>query len=147
MLVMLDALAAAHGPGAHVLGPRALRLGPVSVAFTLGPADLAGMSDRYDDFLASRTPVRLRRGASADEIPAIGVEALLATKLTRRGDKAKDLFDVTQLLAALADAGRSVDLEKVRRLVAGDAQALALLEEIAQLGPCAQRRVGREDEA
>ena len=75
------------------------------------------MSDRYDDFLASRTPVRLRRGASADEIPAIGVEALLATKLTRRGDKAKDLFDVTQLLAALADAGRSVDLEKVRRLV------------------------------
>ncbi len=133
MLATFNALAASTGRGIHVLGPRALRLGPVAVSLTLGPEDLTDMSELYEPFLESRTPVRLRRGARVDEVPTIGLEELLATKLTRRGDKAKDILDVTQVLAALSDAGRRTDLEAVRRLVADRPEALRLLEEIVQV--------------
>ena len=52
------------------------------------------------------------------------------TKLTRRGDKAKDVLDVTQLLAAVRDAGGGLELGEVRRLLAGRAEALSLLDDI-----------------
>jgi hypothetical protein len=130
MLALLNGLAAAVGREVHVLGPRALRVGAVSVALTLGPEDLSGMSDRYDAFLQSRTRLLLRRGATPDEVPAIGIEALLATKLTRRGDKAKDLVDVTRILDAARVAGRPLDRRRVGELVGRDAEALALLGEI-----------------
>ena len=132
MLVILNGLAALHGEGAHVLGPRALRLGGVSLSFTLEPADLSGMAILYDVFLASRTTLRLRRSRKVDEVPTIGLEALLATKLTRRGDKAKDVLDLTELLASARDAHRAVDLAMVRRLVEGQPEALSLPEEIAE---------------
>ncbi|HEY3355298.1 MAG TPA: hypothetical protein VGQ83_18765 [Polyangia bacterium] len=131
MVAVLNGLAAAHGSGAHVLGPRALRLGPVSIALTLSPADLSGMHEQYDRFLESRTDVRLRRGSLVDVFPTIGLEALLATKLTRRGNMAKDILDVGELLAAAREAGRSVDLAQVRPLVAGRPGALDLLDQIA----------------
>jgi hypothetical protein len=130
-LGVLNGLAATHGPGAHVLGPRALRLGPVSVSLTLEPADLSGMEGLYDAFLESRATLRLRRGTEVEELQAIGLEELLATKLTRRGDKAKDLIDVANLMAAASEAGRAVDLNAVRRMVQGRPEAIALLDEIA----------------
>lgn len=129
MLRILNVLASA-GAGGHVLGPRTLRLGPVSVSLTLGPAELSGMEALYDSFLASRTALRLRRGSGTDEVPAIGLEGLLVTKLTRRGDKAKDLFDLAQILTAARDVGRWPDLEAVRATLAGRSEALALLAEI-----------------
>lgn len=129
MTALLNSLAASTGAGAHVVGPRALRLGPVSVSLTLGPGDLSGMADLYDRFLASRTVLRLRRGNTVDEVPTIGIEALVATKLTRRGDKAKDILDVVELLAAARDAGRHVDLTAMRGFVGDRPEALSLLEE------------------
>ncbi|MBN2497480.1 MAG: nucleotidyl transferase AbiEii/AbiGii toxin family protein [Deltaproteobacteria bacterium] len=132
MLPVLNELAAETGRDAHVLGARAMRLGPVAVSLTLGPEDLSGMSELYDDFLESRAPIRLRREARVDELPTIGLPELLATKLTRRGDKAKDILDVTQLLAALHDAWQTADLERLRRLVAQRPDALQLLAEIEQ---------------
>ena len=132
MLAILNRLAALHGDRAHVMGPRVLRLGGVSLSFTLEPADLSGMASLYDVFLASRTMVRLRRGRVVDEVPTIGLEALLATKLTRRGDKAKDVLDVTELLASARDADRAVDLDVVRGLVQGQTEAITLLDEIAE---------------
>ncbi len=132
MLRVLNTLAAERGPGTHVLGPRSIRLGPVAVSFTLGPEDLSGMEAVYDAFLDSRTPVRLRRGRDVLEVPAISLEELLATKLTRRGRQAKDILDVTQILAAVSAARRTVDVGTVRRLVRGDAAALGLLDEITR---------------
>ena len=38
---------AADGPGTHVSGPRSARLGPVSVALTLHPDDLSGMTESW----------------------------------------------------------------------------------------------------
>lgn len=131
MLRILNTLAEAGPDAAQVLGPRALRLGPVSVSFTLGPEDLSGMSDRYNAFLNSRTALALRRGKHTDEVPAIGIEALLVTKLTRRGDKAKDIVDLTQILAALGASGRIVRLEEVRRAVKDQPEALDLLSQFA----------------
>lgn len=133
MLVLLNELAAGAGagPGAHVLGARSLRLGRIAVSFTLEPDDLSGMSSLYDVFIDSRRPLRLRRGTRPDEVPTIGLEELLVTKLTRRGDKAKDILDLTQLLAALRDAQRSVDFARVRDLVGNRPDALALLDELA----------------
>jgi hypothetical protein len=128
MLQILNQLAASSGHGAHVLGPRALRLGPVAVSFTLEPADLSGMANLYDQFLASRRLVQLRRGSQPDAVPTIGLPELLATKLTRRGDKAKDLVDVTQLIAAADDAGQTLDLDAVRTLVSDREDALGLLD-------------------
>jgi hypothetical protein len=87
LLAVLNGLASDVGAGAHVLGPRALRLGPVSIALTAGPDDLSGMSDVYDALLASRTALAMRRGAALEEIPTIGLAALVATKLTRKGDR------------------------------------------------------------
>lgn len=133
MMAILNELAAMSGAAAHVLGPRSLKLGPVSVAFTLEPADLSGMADHYDRFLQSRVPLHLRRGTERDEVPAIGLEELIATKLTRRGDKAKDLLDVTRLANALRDANRRVNLDVVRALVAGRADAIALTDELESL--------------
>jgi hypothetical protein len=121
MLRVLNHLAASPGEGAHVLGPRAIRLGPVSVSFTLSPGDLD-----------SRTPLSLRRGPESDEVPTIGLEELLATKLTRRGDKAKNIVDVTQLLAASRDAGRIIVVATVHRLVGGRPDARALLAGLEQ---------------
>jgi len=132
MLSVLNTLAAERGSGSHVLGPRSLRLGPVSVSFTLGPEDLSGMEAAYDAFLDSRTSLRIRRGRDVLEVPAIALEELLATKLTRRGDKAKDILDVTQLLAAVRVAERTVDLGAVRDLVRQHPDALALLDEFAR---------------
>lgn len=128
-LVVLNELAGAHrGEGlAHVIGPRAMRLGPVQVSLTLGPDDLTGMAERYDRFLSSREPVHLRRGRDVDAIPVIGLEALLATKLTRRGDKSKDLLDAGNLVAAARRAGRPVDLALVSEHLGGDEAAEALL--------------------
>lgn len=130
MVTLLNQLAASLGPGTHVLGPRTIRLGPVAVSLTLGPDDLSGMAHHYDAFLDSRAVLRLRRGSAVDELPTIGLEQLVATKLTRRGDKAKDLLDVTNLVAALSEAKRSLDVRAVRRFVRDDAAALSLLEEI-----------------
>jgi hypothetical protein len=132
MLRVLNHLAASAGEGAHVLGPRAIRLGPVSVSFTLSPGDLSGMEELYDELLDSRTPLSLRRGPESDEVPTIGLEELLATKLTRRGDKAKNIVDVTQLLAASRDAGRIIVVATVRRLVGGRPDARALLAGLEQ---------------
>ncbi len=137
MLVVLNRLAASQGHEAHVLGPRSVRLGPVSVSFTLGPEDLAGLGEYYDEFLSGRVAVRLRRGVQPVEVPAIGLAHLLATKLTRRGDKAKDLLDLAELSSALREAGRRPDLESVRRIVGHDPDALRLLAEI-------ELRLGRE---
>jgi hypothetical protein len=130
MLRVLNELAATSGTNADVLGPRALRLGHVSVAFTVDPSDLAGMEGMYEGFLRRRASVRLRRGSRVEEIPVIAFEDLLVTKLTRRGDKAKDIADVTQLLAAARDAGRSIDIDAIRRLLEERPEALELLREI-----------------
>ena len=62
-LAVLNELAAATGAGAHVLGPRAMRLGPVALSFTLGPEDLSGMSEQYDELLESRSSLRPFAGA------------------------------------------------------------------------------------
>jgi hypothetical protein len=132
MLRTLNELAVASGAGSHVLSPHALRLGLVSIAFTIEPDDLAGMADQYDRFLESRGPLRLRRGEQGDEIPTIGLAELVATKLSRRGDKAKDILDVAQIVEALADAGLALDLDRVRALVAGRPEALVLLDEISR---------------
>lgn len=130
MLRVLNDLAAeARGP-AHVLGPRSLRLGQVSISVTLEPNDLSGMAGLYDVFLSSARPLTLRRGASLDEVPTIGLAELIATKLTRRGDKAKDLLDVGQLMAALTEAGKALDFARVRELVGADLEALVLLDEL-----------------
>ena len=99
---------------------------------SLGPEDLSGMHQQYDVFLDSRMPLRLRRTSAVDEVPTIGLEALLVTKLTRRGDKAKDILDVAQILAAARDTGHSIDLEAVRRMLAGNPEAIPLLDEIQQ---------------
>lgn len=130
MLELLNGLARAWGTGAHVLGPRTLRLGGVSVSFTIEPDDLSGMAALYDAFLASRLELRLRRGAQADGVPTIGLEELLVTKLTRRGDRAKDVLDLVQIFAALRDAGRGADLGKVRSMVSERPDAVGLLDEI-----------------
>jgi hypothetical protein len=129
MLRVLNEIAA-HSGEAHVLGPRALRLGAVSLAFTISPGDLSGMSEFYDVFLESVHELRLRRGPQVDEVPTIGLEQLIATKLTRRGDKAKDLIDVGELLASLSEAGRNLEIEDVRGLLRGGTEAIALLEEL-----------------
>ena len=131
MLRALNGLAATTG-GATVLGPRAVRLGPISVAFTLGPEDLAGMADYYDRFLESGGILRLRRGTRIEEVPTIGIEELLVTKLTRRGDKAKDILDLVQLFAAARDAGRALNLRAVRGLLADRPDALGLLDELEE---------------
>jgi hypothetical protein len=130
MVRALNDLAASTGADAHVLGPRLVRLGAVSISLTLGPDDLSGMGGLYDTFLGSRVPLHLRRAGSADAFPTIGLEALLVTKLTRRGDKAKDMLDVAQLLAAAREAGRVIDYDAIRRLAAGHPEAMALLEEV-----------------
>jgi hypothetical protein len=109
-----------------------MRLGPIALSFTLGPEDLSGMSEQYDELLESRSSVRLRRGTLPHDFPVIGLAELIATKLTRRGDKAKDLIDVEQLVAALRDVGRTVDLAPARRLVARDVAARELLDDLAQ---------------
>lgn len=88
------------------------------------------MADRYDLFLDSREIVRVRSGRSADVIPVIGLDALLATELSRRGDKAKDLVDVGNLLAAARSAERSVDESAVRRYLGGDPGALQVWADI-----------------
>ena len=129
VLRLANELVALHG-GGRVLGPRALSLGQVSVAFTLEPADLSGMESMYDAFLDRRTLVRLRRGSKLLEIPVITLEDLLVTKLTRRGDKAKDIADVTQLLAAATAGGRTIDLGAVRRMLTDRPEAQDLLAEI-----------------
>jgi hypothetical protein len=129
MLRVLNEIAS-HSGEAHVLGPRALRLGPVSLAFTIEPGDLSGMSEFYDVFLESVHELRLRRGPQVDEVPTIGLEQLIATKLKRRGDKAKDLIDVGELLASLSEAGRHLAIEDVRGLLRGGTEAIALLEEL-----------------
>jgi hypothetical protein len=90
------------------------------------------MEELYDELLDSRTPLSLRRGPESDEVPTIGLEELLATKLTRRGDKAKDIVDVTQLLAASRDAGRIIVVATVHRLVGGRPDARALLAGLEQ---------------
>lgn len=130
MVAILNRIVSTMGRGAHALGPRTLRLGPVAVAFTIGPDDLSGMVDLYDRFLSSRTVLRLRRGNSPDEIPAIGLEELLVTKLTRRGDKAKDMVDVVALLAAAGDAGHAVEIDAVRAMLGNNAEALGTLDDI-----------------
>lgn len=132
MTRLLNSIAAESSAGAHVLGPRSLRIGPVAVSLTLGPDDLSGMSELYDRFLESRTPVRLKRASRVEEFPAIGLEELIATKITRRGDKAKDLVDVGQLLAALRAAGRSPDFAGVRLLVDSRPDAVRWLEELEE---------------
>ncbi len=132
MLLVLNEVAASAGGPAHVLGPRSMRLGPVSVSCTIEPGDLSGMKELYDRLLDSRRSLRLRRGAQADEVPTIGLPELVATKLTRRGDKAKDILDVTQLLAALADTGRHLKIERVRELIGERPDALNLLDELAR---------------
>ncbi len=128
-VLLLNELASEfRGPGAaHVLGPRAMRLGPVQVSLTLGPEDLTGRADRYDRLLDSRQTVRVRRGREPDAVPVIGLEALIATKLTRRGDKSKDLVDVGNLLAAAGRAGRPVDAAIVTGYLGDDAAAEAML--------------------
>lgn len=128
-LALLNELASEHrgGGAAHVLGPRAMRLGPVQVSLTLGPEDLTGMADRYDWFLDSQETVRVRRGREPDAVPVIGLEALIATKLTRRGDKSKDLVDAGNLVAAARRAGRPVDPTIVASYLGEDAAAEAML--------------------
>jgi hypothetical protein len=130
MLALLNELASTLGAGTHVLGPRAVRLGPVAVSFTLGPEDLSGMSARYDAFLVSRAPLHLRRSAELDELPTIGLEELVATTLTRRGDKAKDLVDLGNLAAALRDAGKRPDIERIAQLVDREDSAICLLNQL-----------------
>ena len=113
-----------------MLGPRAMRLGPVSISLTLGPLDLSGMSDLYDTFLEQRRTIGLRAGNTVARVPTIDLAHLLVTKVTRRGDKAKDLLDVNEILGALRDAGQQVDLANVRLLVQGDAEARALIDQM-----------------
>jgi hypothetical protein len=133
VLRLANELVATQAGGGQVLGPRALRLGQVSVAFTLEPSDLSGMETMYDEFLDRRTLLRLRRGSRLAEIPVIALEDLLVTKLTRRGDKAKDIADVTQLLAAATGVGRTIDLAAVRRMLANRPEAQELLVEIERM--------------
>lgn len=121
---------ALRNPGTHVLGPRSARLGPVSVSLTLQPNDLSGMASLYDRFLESRTVVRLREKNRTDDVPTIALEELLVTKVTRRGDKAKDLVDVAQLLEALKAAGKALDFGAIRSMLAGRDEALLVMDEI-----------------
>ncbi len=58
---------------AHVLGPRALRLGEVSVALTIEPSDLSGMSALYDVFLDGRTELALRAGRESVAVPVVSL--------------------------------------------------------------------------
>jgi hypothetical protein len=64
------------------------------------------------------------------DVPVIAMSHLLVTKLTRRGDKSKDLLDVYELLQAARVEGVAPDLTTVRTLVAHRPDALALLDEI-----------------
>lgn len=121
---------AADAPGTHVSGPRSARLGPVSVALTLHPDDLSGMAALYDRFLDSRTTVRLKQSGKIDEFPAIALEELVVTKITRRGDKTKDLVDIAQLAEALKASARSLDFSAIRSMLTGRSEALAILEDL-----------------
>lgn len=121
---------AADAPGTHVSGPRSARLGPVSVALTLHPDDLSGMAHLYDRFLDSRTTVRLKQGGEVDEFPAIALDELVVTKITRRGDKTKDLVDMAQLTEALKASGRSLDFTAIRSMLTGRTEALAILDDL-----------------
>ncbi|MBI2378630.1 MAG: hypothetical protein HYV07_31830 [Deltaproteobacteria bacterium] len=129
-LVVLNRLALVLGPGTHVLGARSLRLGQVTVSLSLGPEDLSGMAAHYDDFLQRRQTVGLRRSIRADLIPVIGLADLVATKLTRRGDKAKDLVDLEQLASAMRSADVRLDRDAVERLLGDDSEAKGLLDEL-----------------
>lgn len=131
-LTILNDLAHGARGSAHVLGPRALRLGDVSIALTIQPSDLSGMAALYDVFLDGRSTIRLRAGAVTTAVPVVSLPHLFVTKLTRRGDKAKDLLDVTELWAAAESAGAAVDVSAVRRMLQDRPDALALLDELEQ---------------
>ena len=77
-----------------------------------------------------RRTIGLRAGNTVARVPTIDLAHLLVTKVTWRGDKAKDLLDVNEILGALRDAGQQVDLANVRLLVQGDAEARALIDQM-----------------
>lgn len=118
-------LAATARPPAEVLSPRAARLRKISLNLTLEPQDVTGFAELYDVILERATRVQLRRQNRWLYLKVASLEDLFGTKLTRKGNQAKDLVDLDNLCASLSSAGQKVQLAPVREYL--DEQGLALL--------------------
>lgn len=117
VLEALNRLAATARPPITVLSPRAARVRQVLVNLTLEPMDVSGFSMHYDAFLERAQRITLRRGAEHLTARVISLPDLLATKLSRRGNQAKDLLDVDALCLSLLEARQTVPARNVRAIL------------------------------
>ena len=128
MLQILNGWASLGKAPISVLSPRAIKLREILINITLEPADVTGFVERYHQILANSSPLQLRKGNRLLSVRVEALEDLMATKLTRKGNQAKDLVDLDNLLTSLREARRTADLASLRSWLREDSGALALLE-------------------
>lgn len=117
-LLFFNELAAMNPQYRIVNMPGSVKIGQIRVNYVTEPSELKGFKDVVENQLEDRETVYIRKGTTSLAITVSPIEYLIAAKLSGNKVQAKDLEDITRVIDASRKAGRQINQNAVKDLLA-----------------------------